>query len=197
MEQDSRGRGRWLALHVLPHESLIRAKLRNLHLYDIDVEDVIQEMYARLLTLPSLDTIRHPKQYAFLTARAIVVDRIRHARIISIVSTENLEELEVAAVEADSERRVMFKQEVVTVTTALNKLPKMCRDTLVLRRIEGLSQKEVARRLGISEKTVEKHMANGIHMLIETFGRGGKSKANLLSTRKPMFPKNVVDKPRD
>jgi RNA polymerase sigma-70 factor (ECF subfamily) len=36
-----------------------------------------------------------------------------------------------------------------------------------LRRVEELSQKEVARRLGISEKTVEKHIAKGMRLLAD------------------------------
>ena len=48
MPQDFRERGRWLARNVLPHEPLIRAKLRDMCLYDLDIEDVIQEMYAKI-----------------------------------------------------------------------------------------------------------------------------------------------------
>lgn len=197
MSDNFQERGRWLARHVLPHEALIRARLRNLCLYDLDIEDVIQEMYAKFLTLPSLEAIRHPRQYALLTARAIIIDHIRHARVVSITPTGNLEELEIAGPEADGEQRVVFKQEVLAVTAALSELPKMCRETLVLRRIEGLSQKEVARRLKISEKTVEKHMANGVRLLIRVFGRGGKAGANPSSAKEAVFPENVVGEPGD
>jgi predicted DNA-binding protein (UPF0251 family) len=43
--------------------------------------------------------------------------------------------------------------------------------------VEGLSQQETALRLGISVKTVEKHMARGVLMLMELFGRGGKMRS--------------------
>ena len=55
MSQDFRERGRWLARHVLPHEALIRARLRDACLYNLDVEDIIQEVYAKFLTLPNLE----------------------------------------------------------------------------------------------------------------------------------------------
>lgn len=197
MSQDFRERGRWLARNVLPHEALIRAKLRNLYLYDLDVEDVIQEMYAKFLTLETLQTIRYPKQYALLTARAIIIDHIRHSRVVSITSCGDLELLEIPEPDANSEQRMEFKQEVLAVTAALDQLPKMCRETLVLRRIEGLSQRDVARRLKISEKTVEKHMANGVRLLIKLFGRGGKPRANTSTTKELVLPENVLDKPRD
>jgi RNA polymerase sigma-70 factor (ECF subfamily) len=62
-----------------------------------------------------------------------------------------------------------------------------------LRRVEGLPQKEVARRLSISEKTVEKHMANGVRMLIKMFGRGGKPRANTSTTQETALSKDVFD----
>lgn len=197
MSQDFRERGRWLARNVLPHEALIRAKLRNMCLYDLDLEDVIQEMYAKFLTLESLESIRYPRQYAVLTARAIIIDQIRHSRVVSITSSGNLELLEIPEPDANGEERIEFQQEIQAVTAALDQLPTMCRETLVLRRIEGLSQKEVARRLKISEKTVEKHMANGVRLLIKLFGRGGKPRANTSTTKELVVPENVIDKPRD
>ena len=43
-----------------------------------------------------------------------------------------------------------------------------------LRRVEELSQKDVALRLGISEKTVEKHIAKGMRLLAgQLFGGDG------------------------
>lgn len=164
-------------------------------LYDLDIEDVIQEMYARFLTLESLETIRFPRQYALLTARAIIIDHIRHSRVVSITSSGNLELLEVPAPEVNGEKRLEFQEEVRAVTAALDQLPKMCRETLILRRVEGLPQKEVAKRLNISEKTVEKHMANGVRMLIKMFGRGGKIRANTSTSQESIPVKDVGDKP--
>jgi RNA polymerase sigma factor (sigma-70 family) len=197
MSHDFRERGRWLARHVLPHEALIRAKLRDMCLYDLDIEDVIQEMYAKFLTLPSLESIRYPRQYALLTARGIVIDHVRHSRVVSITSTGDLELLEIAEPEATSEERLAFQQEIKAVNAALEQLPPMCRETLILRRIEGLPQKEVARRLKISEKTVEKHMSNGVRLLIKLFGRGGKTRINTSNTKGPVISEHVVEKSRD
>ena len=197
MSQDFRERGRWLARNVLPHEALIRAKLSTICVYDLDIEDVIQEMYARLLSLPSLDAIQYPRQYAIQTAKAIVIDHVRHTRVISITSSESLETLNIPMPEANTEERLEFQGEIQAVADALAQLPPMCRETLILRRMEGLSQKEVAQRLKISEKTVEKHMANGVRLLIRIFGRGGKSRAYTSHKMKDECVEDVVNKPAD
>jgi len=197
MTLDLRERGRWLARNVLPHEALLRAKLRNMCLYDLDIEDVIQETYARFMTHQSLETIRYPRQYALLTARATIIDHVRHSRVVSITSSGNLELLEIPAQDINSEERIEFRQEVETVMAALNELPEACRETLILRRIEGLPQKEVAARLKISEKTVEKYMATGVRLLINLFGRGGKVRANTSTTQESGYSEDVAKKPRD
>jgi len=176
MNKDFRERGSWLARNVLPHESLIRARLRHIHVQGLDIDDVIQEMYARILSVPSLESIRYPRQYAIQTARSVIIDYMRHSRVVSIISSGSLEQLNIAVPEASTEERLEFQEEIRAVASALAQLPTLCRETLILRRVEGLSQKETAQRLKISEKTVEKHMSRGVWMLMEWFGRGGKSR---------------------
>lgn len=177
MGEDFQHRARWLARNILPHEALVRARIGHLCGQDIPIDDVIQEMYARILSVSSLESIRHPRQYAILTAKSIVVDHLRRSRVISIKSCGDLDQIEVALSEVSVEKRLEFQEEIQEVVNALAQLPAACRETLILRRIEGLSQKETAQRLRVSEKMIEKHMARGARKLAELFGRGGKSKS--------------------
>ena len=135
--------------------------------------------------------------YAARTMRGLIIDHVRHSRVVSITSSGNLELLEIPAQDINSEERIEFRQEVETVMAALNELPEACRETLILRRIEGLPQKEVAARLKISEKTVEKYMATGVRLLINLFGRGGKVRANTSTTQESGYSEDVAKKPRD
>lgn len=179
-------RSRWLARNVLPHEGLLRAKLQGLSVYGLDIEDVIQETYTRMLSVSSLETIRYPKQYALLTAKSVIVDHIRHSRVVSIALSGSLDTLEVPSPDVSAEQRVVFQQEVQAVNQALQRLPKMWRDVLVLRRIEGLSQKEVAGKLGISERTVEKYLGNGARLLARFLSLGGKKQVRTSDVEKEM-----------
>lgn len=174
MTQDFRERGRWLARNLLPHEPLIRARLKRIYVHGLEIDDIIQETYARIVSLPSLDSIRQPRQYAIQTATSIIIDHVRHSRVISINSTGDLDHLDVVTPEPNPEEHLEFRQEIAEIAKALATLPEKCRETLILRRVEGLSQQETAQRLGISVKTVEKHMARGVLMLMALFGRGGK-----------------------
>ena len=68
---------------------------------------------------------------------------------------------------------VARNQELELLTQAIQSLPERCRQVLTLRRLYGLSQKEIAARLGISENTVEKQMGKGIRRCTEFFARLG------------------------
>jgi len=174
MDDKVRERGAWIARNVLPHEPAIRAWLKRSNLYNLESDDIVQEMYARIVSLESCDNVRNPKQYAFQVAHSVIVDHMRRARVVSIFSVGNVEELGVAAPEANPEQKATFCDEINQVVRALADLPARTREILMLRRVAGLSQRETATQLAISEKTVEKHMARGVLMLMTEFGRGGK-----------------------
>lgn len=177
MRQDLRERGLWLARNVLPHESAIRSRLGRLYLSNLDVDDIIQEMYTRILAAPALESIRYPRQYAIQTAKSIVVDHIRRSRVVTIALSGNLDQLDIADPEANVETHLEFLDEIQEVANALAMLPQRARETLILRRVEKLSRKQAAARLNISERTVEDHMTRALCLLMDVFGRGGgKSK---------------------
>ncbi len=177
MTLSNQERTQWLARNVLPHEALVRARLKRAYVADLDIDDVIQEMYARILSAPGIESIRYPRQYAIQTARGIIIDHIRRSRVVSIISGESLEQLEVALPEVSAEERMEFRDEILEVANALAQVPEACRETLIMRRVEGLSQKETAQRLGVTEKVVENNLAKGVLVLIKVFGRGGKARA--------------------
>lgn len=168
-------RKEWLARNVLPYEPLIRARLKHVRIAGLDIDDVIQEMYARLLSVPAAESIRYPRQYAIQTAKGIIIDHLRRSQVVSIVSGGNLEQLDIAFPEVSAEERLEFQDEIQEVAKALAQLPESYRETLILRRVAGLSQKETAQRLGVTEKTVENHTARGVLMLIKLFGQRGVS----------------------
>jgi RNA polymerase sigma factor (sigma-70 family) len=190
MGQDLETRGYWLERNVLPYEPYIRARLCDIRVQGLDVDDVIQEMYARILSGPVLETIRYPRQYAVQTARSIIIDYMRHSQVVSITSSGSIEQLNVPSQEANAEERHEFQAEIQEVANVLALLPKACRETLIMRRVEGLSLKETAVRLSISEKTVEKHTTRGIMMLMELFGRGGKNRVRSSKPRDEVSAKD-------
>lgn len=183
MKQVSNARARWLAQHVVPHERVIRAWLVR-RTRDLDIDDIIQEMYARLASLEDVENIRNPRQYATQAAISIALNMVRHARVVPMNPLAEYVEVEFASSEPSPERAVDAREELRELESTLKALPEACRNAFLLRRVEGLSQREVAEKLGISVKTVEKYMARSVRLLIEHYGRGGVTVAQVSSGRK-------------
>jgi len=172
MKLPSNDRARWLALHIVPHERAIRSWLAR-RTHDLDIDDIVQEMYARLASLDDANGIRNPRQYAAQTAISIALNLARHARVVPMIPIGDFEELGLASLEPSPEHTVNSQDELRELENTLQELPPLCRKAFLLRRVDGLSQKEVAEKLGISVKTVEKYMARSVRFLIEIYGRGG------------------------
>jgi RNA polymerase sigma factor (sigma-70 family) len=174
MTRVSDERAMWLARHALPHEAALRGWLEHRRLAGLEVDDVVQETYARLIALDSVEHIRNSRNYMFQAAHSVLMTHLRRSKVVSFVTVADVEELGVAASEASPEHQAADRDELQRLAEAIAGLPPKVRDVFVLRRIHGLAQRDVARRLGVSESTVEKHMSRGFHVLMEMFGRCGK-----------------------
>jgi len=169
-------RAHWLARHVLPHEPALRAWLRQKASLGFDLDDVVQETYAILVAKASIETIRNPKTYAFQTAWSVILQQLRRAHIVPINAVADIEALNAATDEPSPEDTVLARDELAMIRRAIADLPRQTRQAFVMRRIDGLSQGEIARRMKLSEHTVEKHIARGIKLLLAAVAGGGSGR---------------------
>jgi RNA polymerase sigma factor (sigma-70 family) len=152
---------RWFAEEVLPHEPPLRSYLRQSLPSLADVDDLVQDCFARMLRAKTTGTVRSPKPLLFAIARNAVRDFIaRKGRAELVPITENAE-CAVLVEENDVVETVCRNQELALLTEAIHALPERCREVLLLRKIKGYSQKEIAALLGIAEHTVEALAAKG------------------------------------
>jgi RNA polymerase sigma factor (sigma-70 family) len=165
---------RWFAEEVLPHEPMLRAWLRSRFPSMADIDDLVQESYARLLKARAAATpIHSPKAFLFATARNLALDAFRHGRVTGIVSITENEQSRVLEDMPGIAEIIGHQQELDLLTRAIQALPDRCRRVLTLRKIYGLSQKEIAAQLGISEHTVEAQVGNGVRRCAEFLARYG------------------------
>ncbi|WP_414703801.1 RNA polymerase sigma factor [Povalibacter sp.] len=130
-----------------------------------EIADIRQEAYIRVYEATRVARPQSPKAFLFATARHLMADRIRRERIVSIRAGGDNEFLNVIVEEISPERRVSAHQELARLARAFDRLPAQCREVLWLRRVKELSQREVAERMGLSEKTIEKHLRTGTRLL--------------------------------
>ena len=129
-----------------------------------EVEDIVQETYVRVCQVGERDDIHHPRSFMLRTARNLALDHRKRSESRLADSMEDLQEdlQELSTGVDDTYDRVAANQEFGYFCEAVRQLPQQCRKAFVLRKVYGYSQKEIADSLGISENTVEKHIATGI-----------------------------------
>lgn len=155
----------WFVREILSHErSLTRYLLRVWRNRD-EVPDLRQEAYVRVFDAARVQRPGSPKAFLFTTARHLMTDRLRRARIIFIGAQGEVEALNFLVDETSPERRLTGIEELRLLAGAFDRLPERCRAVMWLRKVEQVSQKDVAVRLGIQEKAVEKQVARGMRLL--------------------------------
>jgi RNA polymerase sigma-70 factor (ECF subfamily) len=96
-----------------------------------------------------------------------LADKARRERIISIDYTQDLETLDVLADEVSPEHRYGAREELRRISDAFDQLSDNFRAVIWLRRVEGLSQKDTAERLGINEGTLESRLCRALKALAD------------------------------
>jgi len=159
-------RARWLAAVILPLEPQIRAWLSRVIPASLEPDDLIQEAYAKLVALSSVEHITQPRPYFFQIVRNLILEHVRHAQVVAIEAKSELLSRHTALDDRSPERIVSGRQELDRLYVAIQQLPPGCRRIFVMRKLEQLPQKEIAARLGISENTVEKQVGRAIRLLL-------------------------------
>ena len=154
----------WFCREILPHEAALRRFLTR-RVGSVLAEDLRHDIYVRVLEAAEIQRPTSPKAFLFKAARNLLIDRARRDRIVSIESVEDLDGLNVLLDEASPDRTLSGRQQLQKVSIILGRMSQKSRDVLLLRRIEGLSQKEVAQRLSITEAAVEKHVYRALRTL--------------------------------
>ena len=157
--------------HVLPHEAAVRAWLKRWTSREQDIDDVIQEAYCRLAAMEDVTHVGSGRAYLFQTTRNIVLEQVRRSKIIRI---DNLTDLNTASIVDEApplDRVVSGARELQRVEQLIECLPPKCRQVFVLRRIYGVSQREIGRILGLTQAAVEKQATRGLKLIMTALER--------------------------
>jgi len=130
-----------------------------------EVEDMVQDVFTRIVAREGPETVEHLHGYVLKTASSVLADRARR-RSSSRADFHIAFDSEIHADQAFDPARVLgAKEELQAATAALLGLPERTRTVFVLRRLEGQKCGDIAKRLGISVSAVEKHMVRAVHHL--------------------------------
>jgi RNA polymerase sigma factor (sigma-70 family) len=163
---------RWFATEVQPHRPALRAWLLARFPTLPDVDDLVQESLTRVLRARETGPINSARALLFTAARNLALDAVRRQRVVRFEPITEDTAPSVLADGTDVVATVSKQQELELLTKAIQSLPERVRQVFTLRTAYGLTQKQIADRLGVSLSTVEKQMTQGIRLCAEFFARG-------------------------
>lgn len=161
----------WFMQEILPLEGALKRYLLANWRNASDVEDFRQEVYQRVYAAACRAIPEHPKALLFTTARNLIIDHVRRSKIVSIETVMDLGALSVFRDEDTTVDTVTARQEIRRLEEELARMPRRTREIFLLRKVEGLSQRETAGELGVSEATVERHLRIGVLKLAAALNR--------------------------
>ncbi|HVP85378.1 MAG TPA: RNA polymerase sigma factor [Rhizomicrobium sp.] len=159
----------WFVREVLPLEALLMHFLHQNWRNKTEIEDLRQDVYAQVLEAAKAGIPEKPKAFVITTARNLLIDRIRHNQVVPIDAVNDLDELNIAIDQPGPDRSVIARDVLRRLQAAIDLLPPRAREAVLLRRVEGLSRREIAERMGVSENTVSDHITAGMRALADIY----------------------------
>jgi RNA polymerase sigma factor (sigma-70 family) len=157
----------WFVRDVLPLEAVLMQFLHRNWRNKSEIADLRQDVYVRVFEAALEKIPDSPRSFLLTTARNLIIDRVRRGHVVPIEAVADLDALNIARDEPGPDRNLIAREELRRLQLALDRLPPRCHEAVVMRQIDGLSRREIAQRMGIAEKTVKRHLADGVRALAD------------------------------
>jgi RNA polymerase sigma factor (sigma-70 family) len=145
------------------YEELVRTWRRKLDSRH-DAEDIAHDAVVRVLEADGAAVLQ-PRAYLHQTARNVAIDAFRRRAAHETVPLDAVEDA--PAADGDPDAALRASRMLSALEGALAELPLKCRQVFVWQRVAGLTQAEIAQRLGLSKNMVEKYMIRAMRHLRE------------------------------
>ena len=148
------------------HLARLRQFLRNRGRKDEDADDLIQEAFLRLEVYGRENVVAETEAFLVRTVANLSVDKHRHDTVLEVVETP-VEDLEVYDTAPRPDEIAAVRERLTHLMAGLEQLSPKTREVLILRRYEGLTCPEIAKRLDITVSAVEKRLARAMLHLVD------------------------------
>lgn len=144
----------------LDHHSWLYGWLRSRIASPCDAADLAQDTFVRLMSARPAAPLREPRAFLTTVAKGLLIDHLRRAAL----ERAWLDELATLPVELhpSPEEQVLMLAALREVDRLLSGLSERARTAFLLDRVDGLPQKQIAARLGVSERRVRQYLAQAM-----------------------------------
>jgi len=134
----------------------------------IDPDEIVQEVFVKIwLKKESIDPEKNFQSYLFSIAKNLVLDHLKSAVNRKLYFVEEHFQQDLIA-EKDAE--IQFSADTEErMLSLIQQIPERRREIFCLSRFDGLSYKQIAKRLNITENTVDSQIRNSLTFLRKEF----------------------------
>ena len=162
----------WLRNEITPHGPEIRRWLCKGFPTIADVDEIIQDGFVKMVDRHRKSPIAHPKPFLFAVCRNLAIDYLRKNKVVIFENLGAHEESAMFSTESEETQNALGdKEQREIMMLAIDQLPRKCRRIFLLRKVEGLPLKEIAKKMGISPKTVEVQISIGLKKCKKFFAK--------------------------
>jgi RNA polymerase sigma-70 factor (ECF subfamily) len=148
----------WFVREILPLEAALMQFLQHNWRNKSDIADLRQDIYVQVYESALKGLPESPKAFVFTIARHLLIRRMRREQIVPFEAVSDFDALGAAIETPGPENSVIARDELRRLQGAVDRLPPRAREAFVMQQVEGLSRREIAQRMGVSEKTVKTHL---------------------------------------
>ncbi|VAV97895.1 hypothetical protein MNBD_ALPHA02-1316 [hydrothermal vent metagenome] len=156
-------------------KSALAASIARVIVRPEDVEDVLQQTYMLVCSQSYKTEIKSVKGYFFKVARNVALKDVARRTKARINSLDDITTFEPSSDEAGADDKLHYTMKLESFMEVAKSLPTKCRQAFLLKKVMGLSQKEVARKMNIAESTVEKHLIAAMRRTVSEMKSKGYS----------------------
>jgi len=142
-----------------PH---LRAQLARFLNREEDIEDILYEAYAKAYDAMQKQSIHAPKEFLMRITRNLAINQLNKHSNRFEEAKDPYELNDEHGYEGNSEATLINEEKLAVLESAIDKLPQQCQKAFILRSKNHLSYKEIAITMGISVKTVERHLSEAV-----------------------------------
>jgi RNA polymerase sigma factor (sigma-70 family) len=127
-----------------------------------EAEDVLQDVWVNLRERSDPASWREPRAVLFTAAANLATDRARRNATADKYCTDGETRSDVVCPRSGPEAQAGAAADLERLDAALRELPYACRVAFLLNRIEAQTHAQIAARLGVSKKSVQRYIERAI-----------------------------------
>lgn len=127
-----------------------------------DIDDVCQETFLRTYKSSLEKDVKTPKSFMFRVAKNLIISDFRKSASKLNEYVEDIDLVDSCIEPENLEHNALAQEKLGIMCEAIAGLPNKCRQAVVMRKVYGLSTKDIAKQMNISPITVSNYITKGM-----------------------------------